>query len=121
MKRVFIAWIASICSAASANAASVTVTSVGTPLPGATITLEIRLTVSPADGTDGSVFGRLVFPTSGIGPVVAASIESVPFPSLGSPYPAGLLSCTTTRCVVMNHAAGTQGPQQANISDFVIT
>lgn len=120
MKRTLIALMAVTFAAASANAlATVDVTFTGTPTPGSTITLEVRVTGTPADGTDGSLFGALVYPTSGIVTPVTPGTQFA-FPSDGTPYGLGALSCTTARCVMFNQVAGVQGPQTGSQTNFLI-
>ena len=101
-----------------ANAASVVVglEAGDTPSPGATITLEFRVTVAPADGTDTSLFGALVYPTSNIGPVAPGSQTAV----TGTAFAPGTLTCNTLRCLVFSQTSGLAGPQSANVSNFLI-
>lgn len=124
MKRTLIALMAVTLVAASANAASVSVVSLdgNSVTAGTAIDMEVRVTVAPADGVDGSLFGALVYSNAIFGAVtpVGIGLSQVAFPSDGSPYGLGALSCTSVRCVVLNQTAGTQGPQSANVTDFVI-
>jgi hypothetical protein len=118
MKRIFFSWLAVTFAALSANAlANVSVTHTGTALPGNTITLEVRVTVSPGDGNDTSLFGALVYPTSGIGPVTPGTQNAL----AGTTFAPGPLSCNTSRCVMFSQTSGLAGPQPGNVTNFLIS
>jgi hypothetical protein len=124
MKRTLIALMAVTFAAASANAASVVVSSSSgsTISPaGGLITLSVAVTVAPADGLDGSLFGALTYP-SVLGSLVGQQgTQSAFVPVLpGTPFGLGALSCTTARCVMFSQVAGAQGPQAGNVAGFVI-
>ena len=123
MKRSLCCSLAVTFAALSANAlATVDVTSVGTPSPGATITLQVHVSVTPADGTDSSLFGALVFPTSGIGPVTPATQIALPGTPVGFVFSPPVITCTSVRCVMFSQVTnGLSGPQQANETNFLIS
>jgi hypothetical protein len=102
-------------AATAANAASVFITGPTTVIPGQVITLEVRVTVSPADGTDTSLFGALVYPISGIAPVTPGTQNA-----LTAAFSTGALTCNTVRCVVFSQTSGLNGPQSANATNFLI-
>ena len=115
---------------ASHAIATVDVTSVGTPLPGATITLQVRVTVTPADGAEGGIFGTLVYPTSGIelpSPVTLSGGGFSPFPAtqvaLNVTFSAqnSLMNCNSIRCTMFVQSTGINGPQSANVTNFLIS
>jgi hypothetical protein len=101
--------------ALSAHAlATVDVTAVGTPLPGATITLQVHVSVTPADGNDSAIFGSLVYPTSGI----AAPTPGTQTP-LGETWGGAPLACNTSRCVMFSQV-NPLGPNPADLTNFLI-
>ena len=125
MKRTLILAFALVAGIAQlANAASVVVTSSSgnTISPaGGSITLSVAVTVAPADGTDGSLFGSLLYPAAlgnltGMQGTQNAFVPVLP----GTPYGLGSLSCTSARCVMFSQVAGTQGTQSGDVSNFVI-
>jgi hypothetical protein len=116
MKGISIAWMAATFTAMSAHGlANVAVTSTGVPSPGSTITLQVHVSVTPADGTDTSLFGRFSYPSSGIGPVAPGTQTA-----LTGLWAAGPLSCNTTACIVFSQTAGLNGPQSGNATGFLI-
>jgi len=126
MKRTLIALMAVTFAAASANAlALVDVTSTTgntVTTSGGVITMQVRVTTTPVEGTDGSLFGALNYSNAIFGTVTPAGtgLTQFAFPSDGSPYGLGALSCTSVRCVIFNQTAGTQGPQTGNVASFLI-
>jgi len=118
MKRTLIALMAVTFAAASAHAASVVVSLSSGDFEvtqGEAITLQLHATVAPGDGTDTSLFGALLYPTSGIGPVAPGT--QTPLTGM---WAAGPLSCNTSRCVMFSQTAGLNGPQVGNATGFLI-
>lgn len=126
MKRTLVALMAVMFAAATANAlatVNVTSTSGNSVAAGSLITLEVRGSTTPAEGSDGSLFGALTYPQAILGTLVigtSTTITQVPFLNDGAPFGLGAVSCTSVRCVIMNQTAGTQGPQTGNVAGFLI-
>jgi hypothetical protein len=119
MKRTLVLAFALVVGLAQlASAATVVVTaSDTTPSPGQTITLELRGTVAPADGTDTSLFGAIVYPSTAFIAAPTPGTQTA-FTPMWAPGP---LTCNTSRCVMFSQTAGLNGPQSGNATNQLIT
>jgi hypothetical protein len=116
MKTIVSALIAATLAASSANAlANVDVSYLGIASPGSTITLQVHVSVAPSDGTDTSLYGSLIYPTSGIGPVAPGT--QIPFSGM---FSAPALTCNTSRCLMFSQTSGLNGPQSGNAANQLI-
>jgi len=112
MKRTLFALMAVTFAAASAHAASVVVSLSSGDFEvnaGEVITLQVHGTAGVGDGTDTSLFGSLVYPTSGIGPVVVGTQTAY-----SGAFSAPALTCNTSRCLMFSQSSGLNGPQPGN-------